>query len=153
MPELYPRGYNPEMPVPIVAESVQVVAWRRVGGKVRYLLLKRTKKRGGFWQPVTGRIEAGERADEAARREFREETGLEVRRMSAIDHVGVYYYEPDGKLHLEPAFAAEVERAEVRLSKEHVKSRWVGRREALRLLKWENNRQALRALAGSLSGV
>lgn len=44
----------------------------------RVLLLKRTRARGGFWQPVTGRIEPGEASAAAARRELSEETGADV---------------------------------------------------------------------------
>jgi lipoyl(octanoyl) transferase len=41
----------------------------------RVLLLRRTPDRGGFWQPVTGRIEPGETPEAAAVRELGEETG------------------------------------------------------------------------------
>ena len=36
-----------------------------------YLLLKRTAARGGFWQGVTGGVEAGESFTQAAHREVR----------------------------------------------------------------------------------
>jgi lipoyl(octanoyl) transferase len=41
----------------------------------RVLLLHRRPERGNFWQPITGSIEDGETAFEAARREVLEETG------------------------------------------------------------------------------
>jgi len=41
----------------------------------RVLLLHRRPERGNFWQPITGSIEEGETAFEAARREVLEETG------------------------------------------------------------------------------
>ncbi|MGV3621591.1 MAG: lipoyl(octanoyl) transferase LipB [Archangium sp.] len=50
------------------------VTVRRDDGRV--LLLKRTEARGGFWQPVTGKVEANESPLDAARREVKEETGL-----------------------------------------------------------------------------
>ena len=42
-----------------------------------YLLLRRTTARGGFWQGVTGGLEAGESLAQAARREVWEETGYQ----------------------------------------------------------------------------
>jgi lipoyl(octanoyl) transferase len=42
------------------------------------LALRRSRERGGFWQPVTGHVEPGEDAGAAASRELLEETGLEA---------------------------------------------------------------------------
>lgn len=62
--------------------TVSVVALRDSlpgsGGGPEVLLLKRTEARGGFWQPVTGRIEGIESAAEGAARELAEETGAEL---------------------------------------------------------------------------
>jgi lipoyl(octanoyl) transferase len=55
--------------------TVSVVALAEDG---RVLLLRRSEARGGFWQPVTGRVEPGESAEAAARRELLEETGADV---------------------------------------------------------------------------
>ncbi|HUO84690.1 MAG TPA: lipoyl(octanoyl) transferase LipB [Thermoanaerobaculia bacterium] len=41
----------------------------------RVLLLERTREKGAFWQPVTGRMEGGETVEQAAARELAEETG------------------------------------------------------------------------------
>ncbi len=60
---------------PVEAESVQVLLRTPEG---RYLLLKRVEHEGGFWQPVTGVIEPGESPIQAAIREVREETGLDL---------------------------------------------------------------------------
>jgi 8-oxo-dGTP pyrophosphatase MutT (NUDIX family) len=46
-----------------------------------FLLLRRTPTRGGFWQGVTGSVEAGETLDDAAVRELLEETSLTPRRV------------------------------------------------------------------------
>lgn len=43
---------------------------------LRYLLLQTNKKRGSFWQNVTGKIDAGEDYVEGALREVMEETGV-----------------------------------------------------------------------------
>ena len=51
---------------PSLAETVSVV----VHDGQRVLLLRRVPSRGGFWQPVTGRVEAGEAFEAAAQREL-----------------------------------------------------------------------------------
>ncbi|MCK4474836.1 NUDIX domain-containing protein [Candidatus Bathyarchaeota archaeon] len=50
--------------------------FRKINGRTRYLLLKRTPDRGGFWQPVTGGLETGETRVKAVEREVRQETGI-----------------------------------------------------------------------------
>ncbi len=65
---------DPQLP-PAPKRTVSVTL-RDDRGQV--LLLKRTAARGGFWQPVTGKQEAGESATDAARRESFEETGLKL---------------------------------------------------------------------------
>lgn len=71
-------------PQSIHMRSIQAVVWRRSaagrnggsnGGR-EVLVLRRVPEKGGFWQPVTGRIEQGETPREAAEREVWEETGL-----------------------------------------------------------------------------
>src|SRR5215813_6146739 len=42
------------------SKSIQTYIYRRENGCHKYLLLRRIESRGAFWQPVTGRLEAGE---------------------------------------------------------------------------------------------
>lgn len=63
----------------IKKRKVQVVIFARKAssGKITKVLILRTnKKRGGFWQNVTGSVEHYERFPSAALREFKEETGI-----------------------------------------------------------------------------
>jgi 8-oxo-dGTP pyrophosphatase MutT (NUDIX family) len=56
------------------------------GGDVQFLLLRRTRERGGFWQGVSGAPESGESDAEGAIREVHEETGFDVAAsLDAID--------------------------------------------------------------------
>jgi lipoyl(octanoyl) transferase len=57
------------------ARTVSVAITRQAPEGTLVLLLRRTAERGGFWQLVTGRREAGETASAAAAREVSEETG------------------------------------------------------------------------------
>jgi 8-oxo-dGTP diphosphatase len=62
----------------------------------RFLLGKRSphKAAGGYWCPISGRVEAGETQAQAMVREVREETGLAVRAVAKVaecdTHDGLY---------------------------------------------------------------
>ncbi len=130
-------------------ETVSVVP---VGADGRVLLLRRSAARGGFWQQVTGRLEPGERPEEAARRELREETGADVpveplgyRHAFALDP-GLNRVRP-GALVLveETAYAAHLpEGFSARLSDEHAEHAWTAPGEAIARLRFAGLRKAVR---------
>jgi 8-oxo-dGTP pyrophosphatase MutT (NUDIX family) len=62
-----------------IPRDVSVQLFRREGDSLRFLMLKRTVARGGFWQGVTGAPLRGETDKAAALREVREETGTSQR--------------------------------------------------------------------------
>jgi len=137
--------------------SVAVFVFR--AREPRFLLLHRVPERGGFWQPVTGRVEETDgRGTEleglaaCAAREVREETGIEDV-LSVVDlALESTFTGYDGTLFRERAFAAEVPADAVAVrSHEHDDLRWVEADEALALLHWEENREALRRLLGLLA--
>jgi lipoyl(octanoyl) transferase len=129
--------------------TISVVVVREDG---RVLLLRRSVERGGFWQPVTGRIEPGEAAEEAARRELREETGADVP-VHALGYVHGFGLEPDTAARFgggllvaeETAFAARVA-AEFtcRLSDEHAEHAWLAPDDAVARLPYAGLRRAVR---------
>ena len=126
--------------------QVEAIIFRRNGSRIEYLLLKRLPERNGFWQPVTGGMEEGETRDEALRREVMEETG--VRNMVAVIE-GLYYFEfSDPNLNQEYVCGVEVPSSEeiVLDPKEHSEYRWCSFQEALQLLHWKENKEALRKL-------
>ena len=69
--------------------QVDVIVFHKFEDGYKYLMMKRTDERGGFWQPVTGGVEDGESIEQAAIREVYEETGYsrdEIIRIINLDY-------------------------------------------------------------------
>ena len=123
--------------------QVEGIIFRRKNNTIEYLLLKRLPGRNGFWQPVTGGLEEGETRTEALRREIEEETGIK-NLIRVIE--GLHYFEfSDPNLNQEYVYGVEVSPAEdvVLDGKEHSEYRWCGIKDALELLSWKENKEAL----------
>jgi lipoyl(octanoyl) transferase len=121
----------------------------------RILLLRRTPERGGFWQPVTGRIEPGESPETAAERELEEETGYPGP-VRSLDYRHGFALAPgvnrvrEGALVLaeEYAFGAQVAAgAEPRLSREHCEHAWFTPQQALGQVPFAGLRKAIQLAA------
>ena len=126
--------------------QVEAIIFRRNGDTIEYLLLKRLPDRNGFWQPVTGGLEEGETRTEALHREIEEETGIK-NLIRVIE--GLYYFEfSDPNLNQEYVYGVEVSSTEevVLDGKEHSEYRWCGIKDALQLLSWKENKEALEKL-------
>ncbi len=126
-----------------------------VGDDGRVLLLRRTAARGGFWQQVTGRVEAGETPDETARRELREETGADAEPVP-LGYRHAFALDPalnrvaPGTLVLveEAAYAARVPGGFApRLSAEHAEHAWLEVDAAVARLRFAGLRKAVRLAA------
>jgi dihydroneopterin triphosphate diphosphatase len=135
-------------------ESVLIVIHTNGG---EFLLLER-RRPPGFWQSVTGSLEWGEFADDAARREVIEETGITQGVLVNLQWTQVYdilpafgkVYAPGVSRNLEHAFSLRLaQRVPVTLSdSEHAQFRWASGVEAAALVSSSTNRiiiQDLRA--------
>jgi 8-oxo-dGTP pyrophosphatase MutT (NUDIX family) len=114
--------------LPVAAENPRassVVVWRRSGAGREYLLLHRHHHGPDYigdwaWTPPSGARQPGETAEEAATRELREETGLELA-FAAVAHV----------IDEVALFCAEAPvDAEVRIDAEHDAFAWLALDEA-----------------------
>jgi 8-oxo-dGTP pyrophosphatase MutT (NUDIX family) len=137
--------------------QVQGILLRRIDRGIEYLLLKTTPEREDFWQPVTGGLEEGETIVEALKREVLEETGIK-NLVRIIENVDYFEYSNThfvkGFVFIkEYVFGVEVDPDErVTIDgKEHSQFRWCNFGEALRLLKWDENKKALSKLNEILS--
>lgn len=97
----------------------------------------------GSWETVHGRIEPGERPEDAAVREVREESGLAVDRLYSIT-CQPFYLHTMGVVQMAVVFAAFVrEDADVRLGAEHSRFEWLGMADATTRFTWPREREAL----------
>jgi dATP pyrophosphohydrolase len=131
-------------------ESVLIVIYTDGG---EFLLLERRRPLG-FWQSVTGSLEWGEFADNAARREVVEETGIRQGVLVNLQWTQVYdilpafgkVYAPGITRNLEHAFSLRLaQRVPVTLT-EHVRSKWASGVEAVETVSSSTNRAVIEAL-------
>ncbi|MEW7973177.1 MAG: dihydroneopterin triphosphate diphosphatase [Candidatus Thiodiazotropha endolucinida] len=139
-------------------ESVLVVVCTTAGD---ILMLRRTRP-GDFWQSVTGSLEWGESAAQAARRELYEETGimaggtlfdLACQETFPILPAWRSRYAANTHTNTEHWFAVMLPfRRQPRLHRqEHADYRWVSYAQALRLASSWTNRKAIRHLFGEIA--
>jgi dihydroneopterin triphosphate diphosphatase len=137
-----------------VPHSVQLVVFARASNEIKYLLLRRLERDGGFWQTLTGALESGETDLHAAVRELREETGLIATPEQFIDlrlinrfRIAPQWrpkYAPDVTHNEEVCFAFESNESEIAIDcSEHDAWLWTDYETALGMLYWESSKRAL----------
>ncbi len=132
---------------------IDVFPFAQTPDGLRYLLLRRAPHNSypGIWQPVAGKIKAGEKAWEAGLRELKEETGFEPLHFYALDHVSSYYLHHSDEIIHVPAFMAEVVSNDPKLNHEHDRFQWGDLEHALATASWEPYRQSLACIPKLLS--
>jgi dATP pyrophosphohydrolase len=123
---------------------VQIIVYRIKRGGPEFLLLKRTRERGGFWNVVNGTLELNESIIEARNRELLEETGIEnVLHWSNEINRFSFQYKSDTMVVL--VYDAEVnESQKIVINHEHTEYRWVNFEEAMNMLKFDDDKNGLR---------
>ncbi len=127
------------------------VVFRRFSERIKFILLKR-KHGKDWWELPKGGIERGETAKQAAVREVREEAGL--KRLRVVKRIGgaiIYNYPKDyARKHgytgtEQKAFLIESVGGDVRLEAHSFnKFAWLNAKNAIKRLKWDNQRNLLR---------
>jgi lipoyl(octanoyl) transferase len=106
-----------------------------------YLAVHRSPENGAYWHQISGGVEDGEMPAAAARRELREETGLDVEPESMA--LSFSY----GGMHVD-CFVAEAPAGwEPELDWEHDEYRWLGAADAAGLMQWPEPSDVLRSFA------
>ena len=125
---------------------VEVVVFR-IRTNPEFLVLRRSDDDEiypGLWQLVSGGIEKDEKAFEAAHREVIEETGIEPDSMYNTPLTNVFYFYTSDTVNVSPVFAALAGKdAQVKLSQEHSEYKWLNLDEAISLLVWPGQRDAV----------
>ena len=140
----------------IQSQIVEVCVFRIRTTRPEYLLLRRSPDDAlypGIWQIVTGTLQVGERADDAALRELREETNLTPARFWTVPFVDVFYDRAADAIQHSPMFAAEVgPQEDPKLSTEHDAFLWLPLMPAREHLVWPGQREGLDMIERSIAG-
>ncbi|MBI2409189.1 MAG: NUDIX domain-containing protein [Gemmatimonadetes bacterium] len=135
------------------AGVVDVFVVRPAGRAWQHLALRRAHgvRCPGTWEAVHGRIERGETPPQAARREVREETGLDIERLYALT-VNPFFMKSTGTVELAVVFVAVVGDDAVTTGEEHDAHQWLSRAAAARRYHWPREREALGHIAVLFKG-
>lgn len=133
-------------------DSVLVVIYSRDSGRV--LMLQRNDD-PDFWQSVTGSLENGESIEQTARREVKEETGIDIQvecltLQNCQRHVEFeifthfrHRYAPNVTHNLEHWFCLVLPTEREIVLSEHKSYQWLDKERAAQLTKSWSNRQAI----------
>lgn len=131
-------------------KAVFVVTYRKEKDRILYLLLKRKLHWKGYEFPKGG-INDNENLLKAAKRELKEETGQKAKKIIRYNLSGKYRYAkayPDRKGfngQTYTLFSAEIRGKKVNIDKlEHSSYIWAELKQAVKMLKWSNQKRCLR---------
>lgn len=139
-------------------KALVVIVWQQAPGKgeKKVLVFKLIPRRGGFWQPVTGKVEEGESYAEGALREAEEESGLKFERQPQYLGLESRFPGRDGytvseKAFFLPIFGGEEPPTPKLDGKEHDDSEWLSLEDAAGRVKWPGNKAAIERASGGAS--
>jgi dATP pyrophosphohydrolase len=134
----------------IIDDIIEAHLFRIRDNQLEFLLLKRSANEVYplLWQPVTGRMNPGEAAYDAALREIKEETNLLPEEFWVVPNVNSFYNPQKDSVSLIPVFAGRVSAdSEILISDEHEEYRWFTFEEAISKLAWPGQRKSAQIIS------
>jgi len=132
----------------IVRQEVQAVIFDEINSAKKVLVLKKIdySSRRYRWRLLKGGVNNGETEIEGLQREINEETGL--RNIKILGKVHTYEYFFRGIRHTVSSYLVKADSKEpIKLQKSEVAGyTWTTKQEALRMLHWNNEKEALERL-------
>ncbi len=131
----------------VVSDIVDVYVFRRLNGRVQFLLLQRTSDAtmANTWQAFHSQIKLGNTTLKTVREVVSDAADLEVDEVYSADYINQFYDEGRDAMVLSPVFAVTVKaQSPVRLSREFRDAAWFDRDEATMRLPFSGQRWAVR---------
>lgn len=123
--------------------SAGAIIFRKNKGR-KYLLLH---YESGHWDYVKGNVEKKEKAQQTIKREAKEEAGItDLSFISGFKKKINYFYKKEKELIAKSVIflLAETGQKQIKLSHEHIGYRWLGFKEALKQLTYNNAKDILK---------
>ncbi len=144
--------------------QLECIVFRKKNTDFEFLLLKRIPTKGGFWQPVCGGMEEKDKSIlDAAFRELKEEANIGQKDILNI-FPNIHNFEINRhyltgqtiQTITEHVFGFEIDsnffiNINKNIYPEHEEIKWASFKDALNLLKWEDNKNGLKKLYEILS--
>ena len=134
-----------------IEKSAGAVVFRKENNKLKYLLLQYCR---GHWEFPRGLIEKGEKLEETARREIREEVGIEdIKFIPGFKEWIKFFFKWKSKniMKIATFFLAETKTKEIKLSFEHKDYIWLEYKDAQEKLTFQNSKDILKKANDFLS--
>jgi 8-oxo-dGTP pyrophosphatase MutT (NUDIX family) len=126
-----------------VEKSAGAVIFRKENGETKYLLIQYG---WGHWEFPRGLIEKGENLEETARREIKEEVGIEdIKFIPGFKEWIKFFFKLKGKniMKIATFLLAETDTKKIKLSEEHKDYIWLEYKDALEKLTFKNSKEIL----------
>jgi len=137
------KSESSQLPIRCRAAAAVILAGR--GKAARVLVLQRNKNTSrGLWSIVMGRIQDGEGAADAIRREIAEETGITTEALYSSGCCDTFFNSRTNSIEMMPIFVVPFGRKPaITLDEEHLGYRWLSFAQATKILAYPGQRQAL----------